>query len=335
MLRRIALILCLSLCLRPALADAAPIILRFSHVVAEDTPKGLAARRFEALAEDYTQHRVDVQIFPNSTLYRDDNELEALQLGGVEMLAPSLAKFGPLGIGSFELFDLPYLFNSIEQVHALTDGVVGQELFDQLTPRGITGLAFWDNGFKIMSATRPLKMPQDFAGLPMRIQSSQVIAAQMEALGAIPRVMALSELRQALETGWAEGTESPPSNMLTQDIYALQPFATLSYHGYLGYAVIVNASFWVALPPDIRNELDRAMAEATAYGNSIALEKNAEALARIEAAGTTEIHQPTPEERAAWIAALWPVHERMRNRVGSDFLDQAHAVLGLTDGPPH
>jgi C4-dicarboxylate-binding protein DctP len=311
------------------LAD--PIILRFSHVVAEDTPKGLAARRFEELAEAYTDGAVDVQVFPNSTLYDDGHELEAVQLGAVEMLAPSLAKFGPLGIGAFELFDLPFLFADMDAVHKLTEGPVGRALFDKLEPRGITGLAYWDNGFKIMSATRPLRVPADFTGLPMRIQSSEVIAEQMRALGAIPRVMTLSETREALETGWVEGTENAPTNMLSQDIYKVQPYATLSYHGYLGYAVIVNNAFWDGLPSDIREELVRALDEATDYANSIATAKNAEAIELIAQAGTTELHELTSAERAAWVEALLPVHDRMRKRLGDDLVDVARSTLGLPD----
>lgn len=313
----------------PALAD--PIVLRFSHVVAEDTPKGLGALRFEELAEAYTNGAVDVQVFPNSTLYDDRHELEAVQLGTVEMLAPSLAKFGPLGISAFELFDLPFLFDDMEDVRKLTEGPVGRALLDTLEARGITGLTYWDNGFKIMSATRPLRVPSDFVDLPMRIQSSQVIAEQMKALGAIPRVMTLSETREALETGWVEGTENAPSNMLSQDIYKVQPYATLSYHGYLGYAVIVNSSFWDGLSPDIRDALIKALEEATRYTNMIAAAKNDEALAAISRAGTTEFHELTPTERAAWVAALLPVHDRMRQRIGNDLVIVAYATLDLPD----
>lgn len=316
----------------PGIAE--PIVLRFSHVVAEDTPKGLGALRFEELAEAYTNGAVDVQVFPNSTLHGDRTELEALQLGAVEMLAPSLAKFGPLGIGDFELFDLPFLFDDIEAVHKLTEGPIGKALFEKLRPRGITGLAYWDNGFKIMSATRPLILPEDFSGLPMRIQFSQVIAEQMKALGAIPRVMTLSETREALETGWVEGTENVPSNMLSQGIYEVQPHATLSYHGYLGYAVIVNSPFWEGLPPEIRDELVRALDEATAYANSISAAKNAEAIDLIARAGTTELHELTPAERASWVKALLPVHDRMRGRIGAGLVDSARSTLGLPDLPP-
>jgi C4-dicarboxylate-binding protein DctP len=327
-------LIALALSTAPAVAEVDPIVLRFSHVVAEDTPKGLAARKFEELAERYTMGHVDVQVFPNSTLHGDGDELDAIQLGAVEMLAPSLAKFEPLGINGFGIFDLPFLFESTEDVHRIARGPIGRKLLEALRPRGIVGLAYWDNGFKIMSATHPLVMPADFKDMPVRVQPSRVVAAQMVALGAIPRVMPLAEVREALETRWVEGTENPPSNLLTQKMYEVQPYATLSNHGYLGYAVIANASFWESLPIGTRRQLERALEEATEHGNSIAARKNAEALARIVAAGTTEIYVLNPAERAAWITALWPVHAQMRDWIGASLVDDTHEVLGLLDGPP-
>jgi C4-dicarboxylate-binding protein DctP len=205
---------------------------------------------------------------------------------------------------------------------------------DSLEPRGITGLAFWDNGFKIMSATRPLRLPADLVGLPMRIQSSRVIAAQMDALGAVPRVMTLAETREALETGWVEGTENTPSNMLSQNIYEVQPYATLSYHGYLGYAVIVNSAFWEALPSSVRDDLIRALDDATDYANGIAADKNAEALALVAEAGRTEFHDLTPSERQAWVTALRPVYADMNDWLGENLVDAALTTLNLPpEGP--
>jgi C4-dicarboxylate-binding protein DctP len=280
-------------------AFAQPIILKFSHVVAPDTPKGKGAEKFKELAESYTAGAVTVQVFPNSQLYKDKEEMEALQLGAVEMLAPSLAKFGPLGVQQFELFDLPFLFGNYDELRKITDGEIGTRLFSMLEDKGIRGLAFWDNGFKIMSANSPLHVPDDFLGLKLRIQSSKIIEAQMQALGAVPQVMAFSEVYQALQTGVVDGTENPPSNMYTQKMHEVQKHATLSNHGYLGYAVIVNKAFWDGLDPAIREQLERAMAEATAYANSIAKEENDKALAAMMSAGGTEFHELTGDERAA------------------------------------
>ena len=246
----------------PALAQAQTVI-KFSHVVAPDTPKGKGSLKFKELAEKYTNGKVKVEVYPNSQLYKDNEELQALQLGAVQMLAPSLAKFGPLGVKEFEVFDLPYILPDKAALRKVTDGALGKKLMGLLEPKGITGLAYWDNGFKDMSANKKLLMPADFRGLKMRIQSSKVLEAQMRALGAIPQVMAFSEVYQALATGVVDGTENPPSNEYTQKMHEVQKYTTRSEHGYVGYAVIANKKFWDGLPADIRASLEKAMAEAT------------------------------------------------------------------------
>ena len=180
-----------------ALAQA-PIVIKFSHVVAPDTPKGKGAQKFQELAEKYTGGKVKVEVYPNSQLYKDKEELEALQLGAVQMLAPASRKFGPLGAREFEVFDLPFIFPDKAALRKVTDGEVGKAMFAKLETKGITGLAYWDNGFKIMSANREIKKPDDMLGLKIRIQSSKVLEAQIKALGAIPQVMAFSEVYQAL-----------------------------------------------------------------------------------------------------------------------------------------
>ncbi len=308
----------------PALAE--PIVIKFSHVVAPDTPKGKGAAKFEELAEKYTNGAVDVEVYPNSQLYKDKEELEALQLGAVQMLAPSLAKFGPLGVQDFEVFDLPYIFKDYDALHTVTQGDVGKMLLGKLEAKGITGLAFWDNGFKIMSANSPLMTPDDFLGLKMRIQSSKVLEAEMNALGAVPQVMAFSEVYQALQTGVVDGTENPPSNMFTQKMNEVQKHATISNHGYLGYAVIVNKQFWDGLPADVRTGLEKAMAESTDYANGIAKEENEAALQAMKDAGKTEFHEMTAEERAAWEEVLTPVHDEMAGRIGAETIAAVKAA---------
>ncbi|KGJ15263.1 C4-dicarboxylate ABC transporter [Paracoccus sanguinis] len=307
-------------------AVAQDITIKFSHVVAPDTPKGKAAQKFKELAEQYTEGKVKVEVYPNSQLYKDKEELEALQLGSVQMLAPSLAKFGPLGIPDFEAFDLPYIFDGYDQLRKVTDGEVGKGMLAKLEDKGIKGLAYWDNGFKIMSANSPLHTPDDFLGLKMRIQSSKVLEAEMNALGAVPQVMAFSEVYQALQTGVVDGTENPPSNMFTQKMHEVQKHATISNHGYLGYALIVNKAFWDGLPEDVRGQLDKAVAEATAYGNGIAKEENDKALEAMKAAGKTEFHELTAEEKEAWRAALLPVREEMAGRIGADLIKSIEAA---------
>ncbi|MEI4484820.1 TRAP transporter substrate-binding protein [Frigidibacter sp. MR17.14] len=312
----------------PAFAE--PIVIKFSHVVAPDTPKGKAAEKFKELAEKYTDGGVTVEVYPNSQLYKDKEELEALQLGAVQMLAPSLAKFGPLGVKEFEAFDIPYLFDGYDSLHKVTQGEMGKKLLAKLEEKGISGLAFWDNGFKVMSANSSIKVPDDLLGLKMRIQSSKVLEAEMNALGAVPQVMAFSEVYQALQTGVVDGTENPPSNMYTQKMNEVQKYAAETNHGYLGYAVIVNKAFWDGLPEDVRGELDKAMTEATDYGNSIAKEENDKAMAAMKAAGTTEFHQLTDEEKAAWKEALAPVATEMSDRIGADTIKEIQAAAGTS-----
>ena len=298
----------------------APIVIKFSHVVATDTPKGQAAERFKQLAEKATNGKVKVELYPNSQLYKDKEELEALQLGAVQMLAPSLAKFGPLGVKEFEAFDLPYIFPTKTALYNVTEGEIGKSLLKKLEPKGITGLAYWDNGFKVMSANKPLHNPADFKGLKMRIQSSKVLDAQMRALGANPQVLAFSEVYQALQTGVVDGTENPPSNMYTQKMHEVQKHVTVSNHGYLGYAVIVNKKFWDGLPPDIRGQLEKAMREATTFEKAIAQRDNDQALDAIKKAGKTQIYTLTVQEQAEWCKALAPVQKAMEGRIGKDLI---------------
>jgi len=303
----------------PALAQG-PIVIKFSHVVAPDTPKGKGSLKFKELAEKYTNGKVVVEVYPNSQLYKDNEELQALQLGAVQMLAPSLAKFGPLGVREFEVFDLPFILPSKEALRKVTDGPLGKKLMGLLEPKGIKGLAYWDNGFKDMSANKPLYMPADFRGLKMRIQSSKVLEAQMRALGAIPQVMAFSEVYQALATGVVDGTENPPSNEYTQKMHEVQKYTMLSDHGYVGYAVIANKRFWDGLPADVRANLEKAMAEATKFSNDIAQSENDDALDAIKKSGKSQVIALTAEQKAAWRKALEPVYTEMTSRVGKDIL---------------
>jgi C4-dicarboxylate-binding protein DctP len=308
-----------------------PIIIKFSHVVTKETPKGKGAERFKELAEKATNGRVKVEVYPNSVLYKDKEELDALQLGAVQMLAPSLAKFGPLGVKEFEAFDIPYIFPTRAVLHRVTEGPVGKSLMKKLEPKGIVGLAYWDNGFKDMTGNKPLLHPKDFRGMKMRIQSSKVLDAQMRALGANPQVMAFSEVYQALQTGVVDGTENTPSNIYTQKMHEVQSDLTVSEHGYIGYAVIVNKKFWDGLPADIRTQLEGAMKDATKYTNAISEQENAQALDEIRKFGKTNVHMLTDAEKAEWRKALLPVRKEVEGRVGKAVLaavDKESAALG-------
>ncbi len=304
-------------------ANAAdPIIIKFSHVVAPNTPKGLAAQKFAELADKYTDGKVKVEVYPNSQLYKDKEELEALQLGAVQMLAPSNSKFGPIGVKQFEVFDLPYILPDLNALRKVTDGPLGTKLLKLLDAKGMTGLAYWDNGFKEMSANKKLVTPEDYKGLKFRIQSSKVLEAQFRALGAVPQVMAFSEVYQALQTGVVDGQENTPSNMYTQKMHEVQKYTTLTNHGYIGYVVVVNKKFWDGLPADVRTQLEKAMKEATAYGNGQSAKENDDALEEMRKSGKTELVKLTPELDAAMRKAMMPVYKDVASRVGQPLIDE-------------
>ena len=317
----------------PVAATAqAPIVIKFSHVVAPNTPKGKGAEKFKELAEKYTNGKVKVEVYANSTLYKDKEELEALQLGAVQMLAPSNSKFGPMGVKDFEVFDLPYLLPNKAALRKVTDGPIGKAMLKKLETKGMVGLAYWDNGFKEMSANKPLRMPEDYKGLKFRIQSSKVLEAQFRALGAIPQVMAFSEVYQALQTGVVDGQENTPSNMFTQKFHEVQKYTTLTNHGYIGYVVVVNKKFWDDLPADIRDQLEKAMAEATVYSNEISEKENTESLDDIKKSGKTELITPTAAESAAMRKAMEPLFQEMAGRVGKQLIDDVvKAASGVTN----
>ncbi|MCK1281567.1 TRAP transporter substrate-binding protein [Bradyrhizobium sp. 61] len=305
----------------PASAQS-PIIIKFSHVVATDTPKGKASEKFKELAEKYTGGKVKIEVYPNSTLYKDKEELEALQLGSVQMLAPSNSKFGPLGIREFEVFDLPYILPDLKTLRKVTEGPLGLRLLKLLDSKGITGLAYWDNGFKQMSANKKLVTPADYQGVKFRIQSSRVLQAQFKSLGSLPQVMAFSEVYQALQTGVVDGQENTWSNIYTQKMHEVQKYITETNHGYIGYVVIVNKKFWDDLPADIRDQLSKAMKEATDFNNAQSQKENDDALAEIKKSGKSEIIKLTPQQDEAMRKAMEPVYKDAAGRVGQPLIDE-------------
>jgi C4-dicarboxylate-binding protein DctP len=306
----------------PASAADSQIVIKFSHVVAADTPKGKAADKFKELAEKYTNGKVKIEVYPNSTLYKDKEELEALQLGAVQMLAPSNSKFGPIGIREFEVFDLPYILPDLKTLRKVTDGPLGARLLKLLDSKGMTGLAYWDNGFKQMSANKKLLEPSDYKGLKFRIQSSKVLEAQFRTLGAIPQVMAFSDVYQALQTGVVDGQENTWSNIYTQKMHEVQKYMTTTNHGYIGYVVVVNKKFWDGLPADIRDQLTKAMKEATEFGNNQSAKENDDALDAIKKSGKSEILIPTAEQDDAMRKAMMPVYKDVASRVGQPLIDE-------------
>ena len=323
----LAAVLAVALC-RPALADE-PIIIKFSHVVAPDAPKGKAAVLFKELAEKYTNGRVKVEIYPNSSLYKDKEELEALQLGSVQLLAPSISKFGPLGVKEFDIFDLPFLASDDARAHQMMLSPMMGELNQKLAAKGVSALSYWDNGATVFTANTPLIWPDDFRGLKLRIQGGKVQDAVARELGALPQILAFSQVYQSLQTGVVDGEDNVPSNILTQKFYEVQKHLTVSFHNRITYGLITSKTFWNSLPADVRKELDRAVTESTEFFNTTAAKDNADALDKIKASGKTEMHILTDAEKKAWIAKLMPVHAEMQARFGKDFIERVYKASGF------
>jgi C4-dicarboxylate-binding protein DctP len=304
--------------------SATPIVIKFSHVVAADTAKGKAAEYFKKLAEERTKGAVKVEVYHNSVLYKDKEELEALQMGSVQMLAPTPGKFGPVGVREYEVFDLPFLFDNLEEEHKVTQGEIGKQLLKKLEPRGIRGLAFWDNGFKQLSSNKPVRRVEDFKGQKIRIVSSKVVEAQMRAVGVMPQVMAFSELYTALQTGVVDGQENPTNVIYPSKLYEAQKYLTVSNHGYHGYVVITNPKFWNGLPPDIRTTLEGAIKDTTTYFNDAAKKENDEGLEAIRKSGRTQIITLSPEEKLGWKKAMYKVHVDMADKIGKPLIESIY-----------
>ncbi|WP_366922306.1 TRAP transporter substrate-binding protein [Metallumcola ferriviriculae] len=304
------------------------IVIKFSHVVAENTPKGQAAVMFEEKAEEYTDGKVDVQVFPNSQLYNDNDVLSAIQQNNVQMAAPATSKVSKL-FPEWTIFDFPFAFPSTEKVQeAMESPEIGGKLFNMLKDKQLLGLAMWDNGFKQMSLDdQPLYMPKDFEGKSFRVMSSEVLEAQFKALNANPTPMPFSEVYSALEQGVIDGQENTLSNIYSKKFHEVQKYMTLSNHGYLGYAVITNSEFWEGLPEDVRAGLEKALDETTQWVRDNGERINGEALDKIKADGTLEeIHELTPDEKKAWMEATDKVYDDFEDIVGSDLIEAVKAL---------
>jgi C4-dicarboxylate-binding protein DctP len=306
-----------------ALSHAAePIVIKFSHVVAAESPKGKAALRFKETVERRTGGRVKVEVYPNATLFKDEQELTALREGKVDMLAPALGDFSELEIPAFDVFGLPYVFLGRDMVRRVTDGTVGHDIFKQLEPKGIVGLAYWDAGFKIFAANKSVKRPQDIRGLRMRM-SSKIYEPMFLALGATPIEMGFGATVKALQEGKVDGNENTPSNLYTRKMHELQSHMTVTNHVYLGYALIANKKFWDGLPGDLRVQVKLAVIDATRYANLFAERQNDDALTAIRNSGKTVVYTPSIDELNAWRKALVSTHRQFETRPGGRELLQA------------
>ena len=310
---------------------SAQVVVKFSHVVAENTPKGQAALKFKAEAEKLLPGKVKVEVYPSSQLFGDAKEMEALALGDVHFIAPSLSKFEKF-TKQLQLFDLPFLFDSVQAIDRFQSGPEGQKLLTSMESKGFTGLGYWHNGMKEISANKPLLVPADAKGLKFRIQASDVLAAQFQALGAVPQKMAFAEVYQALQVGTVDGQENTWSNIYSQKFHEVQKHFTESEHGVIDYMVVTNTKWWNGLPKDVRDGLKKAMDAATKVNNEVADKLNAEAKEKIKATSGVTIHQLTPEQRAQWKKAMEPVWEKFSSGIGKDLIVAAQkANAGATN----
>ena len=306
-----------------SLGAQAQIVIKFSHVVAEHTPKGQAALKFKELAEKKLPGKVTVQVFPSSQLFGDAKELEALLLGDVQFIAPSLSKFDRY-TKKIQVFDLPFLFDDIAAVDRFQSSGPGKALLESMKSRGLLGVAYWHNGMKQLSTNRDqLKRPEDVKGLKFRIQASDVLEAQFRALGANPQKMAFAEVYQALQTGVVDGQENTWSNIYSQKFHEVQKTIANTNHGVIDYMVVTNAKWWDGLPADIRKGLSEAMAEATKYTNDLANELNERDRKRIVEADKAKVVQLSKDDVAAWRKAMLPVWNKFEGEIGKDLIDAA------------
>jgi len=325
MFRKVSTILAVSavsIMLAVGSAFAAPIVIKFSHVVAENTPKGQMCNKFKDLVAERLGGKVVVEVFPNSQLFGDNKVLEAMLLGDVQLAAPSLSKFGRY-TKSLQLFDLPFLFKNIEAVERFQKSKAGQDLLLSTKGKGLIGLGYLHNGLKQLSASKALRVPGDAKGLKFRIQSSDVLAAQFKAIKATPLKKPFSEVFTLLQTKAIDGQENTWSNIYSKKFFEVQPYITETNHGLVDYLVVTSAEFWKGLPEDIRTEVKKALDEAIIFGNGVAADKAKSDRQTIIDSKRSEIISLTKEERAQWVEAMKPVWKKFEKEIGKDMIDAA------------
>lgn len=302
----------------------AETVLKFSHVVADDTPKGQAALKFKELVESRSNGAYKVEIFPNSQLYNDDKVLEGLLLGDVHFAAPALSKFDRI-TKKLQVFDLPFLFKDMAAVERFQQSPAGQELLKSVEAKGLVGLGYIHQSLKQFSGNAPIQKPEDLKGKKMRVMASDVLAAQMDQVGALPVKKPFSEVFTLLQTKAIDGQESPWSNTFSQKFFEVQSHITESNHGLLDYMVITSKKFWEGLSDTDRDMLKKAMDEAIAHGNGLAAEIDVRDRKRIAESGMTKIVELTPEERAQWVEVMRPVWGKFEKEIGKELIEAAEA----------
>lgn len=306
-------------------AKAEPIVIRFSHVVGEKTPKGIGAEEFKKLVEQRLEGKVAVEIYPRSERYTDEQALLALLFGDIEMAAPSFPKFSKFN-RSLQIFDLPFLFESVDEVHRFQQSEAGQQLLASMEDKGIKGLEYWDNGMRVISANRELKTPADLKGLSLRVEPSHVIQKQYAQLGAVAIAMPFKQLYDALKINLVDGYENAWSNVLSRDLHTLRKNFTEADHSYLGYMVVTSVKFWEGLPADIRQELEKILAEVTVEVNRLALEKARTGREKVLQSEGVRVVTIGAAEKAAWQEAMMPVWKQFEESIGTDILAAAKAA---------
>ncbi len=322
-MRKLIFAVAMAACLIAAPLAAAPIVIKFSHVVAENTPKGQMANKFKELVEQRLGDKVVVEVYPNSQLFGDNKVLQAMLLGDVQLAAPSLSKFESF-TRKLQLFDLPFLFKDMDAVERFQQSDKGQELLNSMSKKGLIGLGYIHNGMKQLSSSQPLKVPADASGLKFRIMTSDVLAAQFEAVDAVPLKKPFSEVFTLLQTKAIDGQENTWSNIYSKKFFEVQPYITESNHGLLDYMVVTSAEFWMDLPDDIRGEVKKALDEAIAFGNDVAAKKAINDRQRIIDSGRSEVLTLSPEERAQWVEVMKPVWKQFEEEIGKDLIDAAY-----------
>ncbi|MFW2544049.1 DctP family TRAP transporter solute-binding subunit [Primorskyibacter sp. 2E107] len=308
-----------------AACDDGEIVIKLSHVTNTDRhPKGIAASLLQQRVNDEMNGKACMEVFPNSTLYNDDQVLEAMLNGDVQMAAPSLSKFEQF-TKVFRIFDLPFMFKNIEAVDEFQASETGQAMKESMVRRGLLGLGFWHNGMKQMSANKPLMLPEDANGLKFRVQPSEVLKAQFEALGASPQPMAFSEVYGALQTGVVDGQENTWSNVYGQKFFEVQDGTTETNHGALDYMLVTSIDWWESLPEDVRTQLTTIVDEVTQERNAAVSQVDQEARQAVLDAGGV-IRELTPEQRQAWLDKMKPVWEQFVGDVGQENIDAAQAI---------
>ncbi|NRP12468.1 C4-dicarboxylate-binding periplasmic protein DctP [Aliiroseovarius sp. xm-m-379] len=323
-----ALALTVSMGTAQAACDDGEIVIKFSHVTnADKHPKGIAASLLEQRVNDEMNGKACMEVFPNSTLYNDNQVLEAMLQGDVQMAAPSLSKFEAF-TKKFRIFDLPFMFKNMDAVDAFQQSETGQAMKESMTRRGLLGLAFWHNGLKQFSANKPLELPTDAAGLKFRVQTSDVLVAQMEAIGASPQPMAFSEVYGALQTGVVDGQENTWSNIYGKKFFEVQDGVTETNHGIIDYLVVTNVDWWEGLPGDVRDQLAQILKEVSQQRNGEAFAVNEAAKQSIIDAGGV-VRQLTDEQRAAWVEAMKPVWAQFEGDVGAENIAEAQKTNAM------